>query len=70
MLVWERVSSEHILQYEKVKVIIEKKGEKEWMVSERSEDLMRTTEYMKAYLEKREEYETRAELLNSLAHQN
>jgi len=28
-----------------------KKGEKEWMVSERSEDIMRATEYVKAYLE-------------------
>ena len=49
---------------------MEKKGEKEWIVSERSEDLMRATEYMKVYTEKREKYETRAELLKSLAHQN
>ena len=41
----EKESSEHVLECETVKEIIEKKGEKEWMVSERREDLMRATEY-------------------------
>ena len=66
----EKESSEHVFECEKAREIMEKEGEKEWMVSERSEDLMRANENMKAYLEKREEYETRAELLKSLAHQN
>ena len=53
----------------KVKEIIEKKGEKEWMVSKRSENLMTATEYMKGYLEKRKEYDEREEFFKSLAHQ-
>ena len=50
----ERESSEHALEYKKVKEIFERNGEKEGMVSKRIEDLMRATEYIKAYLEKRE----------------
>ena len=65
----EKESSEHVLECERVKEIIEKKGEKEWMVSKRSEDLMRATEYMKGYLEKRKECDEREELFKSLAHQ-
>ena len=65
----EKESSEHVLECEGVKEIIVKKGEKEWMLSKRSEDLMRATEYMKGYLEKRKEYDEREELFKSLAHQ-
>jgi len=38
------------------------------MVSKRGEDPMKVTEYIKAYLEKRE-YEARAELAKGLSHQ-
>ena len=65
----EKESSEHVLECERVKEIIEKKGEKEWMVSKRIEGLMRATEYMKGCLEKRKEYDEREELFESLAHQ-
>ena len=65
----EKELSEHVLECKKVGEIIEKKGEKEWMVSKRSEDLMRATEYMKAYLEKRKECNKREELFKGLAHQ-
>ena len=65
----EKESSEHVLECERVKETIEKKGEKEWMVSKRSEDLMRATEYLKGYLEKRKEYDEREELVKNLAHQ-
>ena len=51
----EQESSEHVLDCEKVKEIIEKDSEKEWLVSERSEDLVKVTEFSKAYIEKREE---------------
>ena len=47
----ERESSEHVLECEKVKEIIEKNEDKEWIVSEVREDLMRVTEYIKAYIE-------------------
>ena len=57
------------LECERVKEIIEKKGEKEWMVSKRSENLMRATEYMKGCLEKRKKYDDREEFFTSLAHQ-
>ena len=48
-------SSEHILDCKKVKEVIEWKGEKEWLVNERSEDPVNVTEYIKAYIERREE---------------
>ena len=51
----EQESSEHILDCKKVKGVIERKGEKEWLVSERSEDPVNVTEYIKAYIERREE---------------
>ena len=65
----EKESSEHVVECERVKEIIEKKGEKEWMVSKRSEDLMRATEYITGYLEKKKEYDEREEIFKSLAHQ-
>ena len=40
----ERESSEHVLECEKVKEIIEKNEDKEWIVSEVREDLMRAIE--------------------------
>ena len=41
--------------------VIEKNGENEWMVSERSEDLVKTAEYIKAYLDKQEQYKAHYE---------
>ena len=43
---------EHILECEKVKEIMEN-GEKGWLVSEKSEDLLKATEYIKSFKEKR-----------------
>ena len=37
-------SNEQVLECKKVKEIIERNGEKEWVVSKRSEDLVRATE--------------------------
>ena len=51
----ELESTEHILECEKVKEIMEKNGEKGWLVSEKSEDLLKATEYIKAFKERRDE---------------
>ena len=51
----ELESTEHILECEKVKEIMEKNGEKGWLVSEKSEDLLKATEYIKSFKGRRDE---------------
>ena len=48
-------SSEHILECCKVKEIIDKNEEKEWLDSGKSDDLLKAMEFIKSFIEKRDQ---------------
>ena len=47
-------TTEHILECIKVREVIKRKAKKEWLESDKSEELVRVTEYIKTYIEIRE----------------